>query len=320
MSLFADTSPFRPLGLGEMFDRAITVYVRNFVAFSAILLALLIPISVAEYASVANQHQGASLAAVLQQIQHPEKSHGKTPPPTVPFSPWLLGVVVLSLFLTPFANVAVAAAVAAVYFGKAIDWRACYRAAFARWPAILVLTLLQMATLGAFIFGLGITVGIVSFLGIFAFAASPVLGAVVFVFAGLLFIAWMLALMLAVLAIFFAFDSLVIEQTDIGTAFSSGFTRIFARTELGKAALVGLSLLAIEFGILILITGVQALTLLFVKSEALSVLLASLVSLISTAFTAVLVAVYYFDVRVRREGLDMQIGLQQIASDASVVG
>ncbi|MEO6912784.1 MAG: hypothetical protein ABI182_02020 [Candidatus Baltobacteraceae bacterium] len=318
MSLFADASPLRPLGLGEIFDRAITVYVRNFLAFSAILLVVLIPLSLAQYLSVAQQHQSGSLTQIVAQIEHPPKPGSKTAAPVAPFSPWAVLSVVVSLFLSPFANVAVALGVARVYFGKTVDWRACYSAVLRRWPSMLLLTLFEIGTFIGWVFGAVISLGLMGVLGVFTFLAVPFLGVIVFIVAGILFLAWMISLMLVVLAIFFAFNALVIEELGLGAAFRSGFSRIFARPEIGKATVVGLCLLAIQFGIVMVVMGIELLVLSSTKTAGLSVLFSSLISLISSAFIGILIAVYYFDVRVRREGLDMQTSLQLIASDAPV--
>lgn len=316
MSLFANASALRPLGLGEMFDRSITIYVRNFLAFSAILLVLLIPMGIAQYFSTA--HQTRSFTEVLQQIEHPPRPGSKAAIPTVPFSPWTLVVLLVALFATPFTNVAVALGVARLYFGKGVDWRGCYRAVLRRWPSIVLLTLFEIGALLAWVGGAVISVVVVSVLGVLALTKVPLLGVVLLVFAAILFLAWMVALMLVVLAIFFAFDALVIEGLRLGEAFTSGFARIFGRSEIGKATLVGLCLLAIQIGIAMVVLGIEITVIPLTKSAGLEVLLSSLVSLISTAFIAILIAVYYFDVRVTREGLDMQHALQLIGSDAPV--
>ena len=44
---------------------------------------------------------------------------------------------------------------------------------------------------------------------------------------------------------------------------------------------------------------------------------ASCISLVTTSFFGILLAVYYFDVRVRREGLDMQAQIDVLQPAAS---
>ena len=39
----ASAMELRPLGFGEIFDRAVTLYIRNFVAFAGIVLVMIVP-------------------------------------------------------------------------------------------------------------------------------------------------------------------------------------------------------------------------------------------------------------------------------------
>jgi hypothetical protein len=39
----------RPLSIGEIFDRAVTLYVRNFVLFSLMMLTFIIPSAIGQY-------------------------------------------------------------------------------------------------------------------------------------------------------------------------------------------------------------------------------------------------------------------------------
>ena len=39
----------RPLGFGEIFDRAITLYIRNFLPFAGIVAVVVLPIAVLQY-------------------------------------------------------------------------------------------------------------------------------------------------------------------------------------------------------------------------------------------------------------------------------
>ncbi|MBV8530064.1 MAG: hypothetical protein JO104_02005, partial [Candidatus Eremiobacteraeota bacterium] len=64
----------RPLGFGEIFDRAITLYVRNFWPFFAIVLVLIVPLAVVQY--FLDSSQSAQINEVLSILKHP----GSTPP------------------------------------------------------------------------------------------------------------------------------------------------------------------------------------------------------------------------------------------------
>ena len=62
----------RALTIGEIFDRAVTLYVRNFVVFTLIVLTLLVPIGVLQY--FYSDKAANSFAQLMRQIQHPRFS------------------------------------------------------------------------------------------------------------------------------------------------------------------------------------------------------------------------------------------------------
>ncbi|HKU82092.1 MAG TPA: hypothetical protein VJP76_07970, partial [Candidatus Tumulicola sp.] len=59
----------RPLGFGEIFDRAVTLYVRNFPSFFAIVLVLIVPLGVVQY--FIDSSQSTQIDAMLNAIRHP---------------------------------------------------------------------------------------------------------------------------------------------------------------------------------------------------------------------------------------------------------
>jgi hypothetical protein len=63
--------------------------------------------------------------------------------------------------------------------------------------------------------------------------------------------------------------------------------------------------------------AVSGIVLGIVHVAALNSIAQGIVTLISTAFLGLLIAVYYFDVRVRREGLDMQAEIERLATPAT---
>jgi hypothetical protein len=95
-------------------------------------------------------------------------------------------------------------------------------------------------------------------------------------------------------------------------AIGLGFSRIFDRRELGRAALMVLALFAISLGMYIVLALLAALAEGVTHNLTLYELVTAPLSLISSTFTALLFAIYYFDVRVRREGLDMQSALERL--------
>ena len=63
----------RPLGFGEIFDRAITLYVRNFLPFFAIVLVLIVPLGIVQYSLDSSQsaQSYAAIDTLMRVLQHP---------------------------------------------------------------------------------------------------------------------------------------------------------------------------------------------------------------------------------------------------------
>jgi hypothetical protein len=310
MSMAGDALPLRPLSIGEIFDRAVTLYVRHFVLLTLIMLVVLLPLTILTYFSTVGS---TSYQQILQQATHPERS----PSPSsiaslLQFEGVLMLVVVLQLFLMPFANVAIAAAVAALYRAERPNWRGCYAVALRRWPAMLgtafmeIVILGSVAFAGAFAFGLMVVIGVIVTRG--SVAAAVVLGIVAVV----LMVAWFLAMFLCAIALGFAFNAIGIEGAPAFTAIGLGFARIFNRRELSRASLVVVAIGAIYVGIYLVIFALFGLIQTVTHSFALVEIANVPISLLSATFIALLFAVYYFDVRVRREGLDMQAALDRL--------
>src|SRR5580704_12143566 len=84
----------RPLGFGEIFDRAVTLYIKNFVPFAAIVLVLIVPLGIFQY--VLDASAQPSFDAILQALQHP----GRAPTQQVPSfltSPLSIAVFIATL-------------------------------------------------------------------------------------------------------------------------------------------------------------------------------------------------------------------------------
>ena len=308
MSIAGDALPLRPLSIGEIFDRTVTLYVRYFGLFTLIMMVVILPLTVASYFST---YGSGEYQQVLQQASHPSS----TPSPVLltrllQFEGILMLVLLLQLLLLPFANTATASGVADLYRSQRPTWRQSYAAALRRWPAILGAELMTLLIMGAAVVAGALAFGAIFAAGIFlvrgSTAAIIVFGFLVAVF----MIAWLLSLALCIFAMGFAFISIVVEKVGVFQAISSGFARIFNRRELGRAVLVFLALIAISIGLYIVLGIVALLAQQITHSLILYGILTAPISLVSSTFTALLFAVYYFDVRVRREGLDIQTQLR----------
>ena len=310
MSIAGNALPLRPLSIGEIFDRTVTLYVRHFGLFTLIIVVVVLPLTVASYFST---YGSGAYQQVLQQASHPSS----TPSPVMfsrlmQFEGLLMLVLLLQLLLVPFANTATASAVADLYRGKRPTWRQSYAAALRRWPAILGAEFMTMVILGAAIVAGAFMFGAIFAAGIFVVRGSTFAIIAFGVVMAIFVIAWLLTLALCIFAMGFAFISIVVEDAGVFAAISSGFTRIFNRGELGRAVLVFLALIAISIGLYIVLGIAAALAQSLTHSLALYGIVTAPISILSSTFTALLFAVYYFDVRVRREGLDMQTQLDRL--------
>ena len=303
----------RPLGFGEIFDRAITLYVRNFWPFFAIVLVLIVPLAVVQY--VLDSSQLTQFDQMIRVFTHPG-----APQPTLSnlfSSPGeVVGIVAAMLLyyaLWPFVFVAVAFGVARLYGGRPVEFGACYRSVLPHWGAILLTQLVAVAVFIAWyvaFFVVLVAAGVVTAL---LSQASIVLAVLAFIVVLLLALAFLLTLALVFIALAFAMNAVAIENAGPMAAIASGFARVFGGKELWRALVFALAAFAVIFGGSIVVSAV-ALLALFAHAVAVEVVVSALLRAAIAPFSIVLVAVYYFDVRIRREGYDLEAEIERIAA------
>jgi hypothetical protein len=107
--------------------------------------------------------------------------------------------------------------------------------------------------------------------------------------------------------------SVVIEERGVLESLLLGFTRIFNRAEFWRALLFAIAAGATVFGGS-MIFGVLAIAAALVHLPALQAIIEGLARAVITPFAVVLLAVYYFDVRIRREGFDLEASLERLSA------
>lgn len=296
-----DPTALRPLGFGEIFDRAITLYLKNFLPFVGIALIALIPFALIQYGM--DSQQSSAFSQIFTEISHP---HGATPLPAIGssfFAMIFLGGF-LAFLIQPLVYGAIAFGIERLYTGEPVGFRACMGASWARWPRILGLIGLSfVAAMGAYIALIVIVAGVV-LVAVFTHGAVNN-GAALIALGAIALVGMLVAIIWLFVAWAFALYGIVIENLGVFEAIGSGFRRVFNRKELWRAlglticstiiaffaqlllALVGL--LAGHFGAMWLQSAIQAVS-----------------SLLVVPFSVIVLAIYYFDVRVRREGLDFE--------------
>ncbi|MDE2481285.1 MAG: hypothetical protein KGN02_03745 [bacterium] len=300
--------PLRALSIGEIFDRAVTIFMRNFVTLTAIVASMIAPYSVAQYFVISPDRAG--LAGVLSQMQHPGKS--------TPMPPEMIGAVFglafIALLLAPIVNNAVAVGVADLYNGREPQYGRSYAVVFRRvWP--LIATAIVAAFLvGAIYMGFVMVLAVVAIFGVALVKVFLPLAIVLFVLVGIGILAMILALLMMLLVYAFATYSTTLEGAGVAAAVGSAFRRIFNRTEFRKAALMALAYLALEIAVLTLSSTVSVVVELVLKSYAVELAVSAIFSSVLNAFLVTLLAVYYFDVRTRSEGLDLEVDLGRLTA------
>ncbi|MFN2450253.1 MAG: hypothetical protein ABR508_10795 [Candidatus Baltobacteraceae bacterium] len=298
----------QPLTLGEIFDRTITLYVQNFTAFAVIAAMTVIPVTLCSYFATAGADQWSQL---LAQMQHPGSAHDAPA-----FTAWYAAVIALSLLLTPFTYVALASAVNELYTSAPIDWRACYGLAMRHTGGIILTILCEIVVLSAAVFAGALIVGVLFGLAVLSLQFSRVFGGILMIPAAAAGIAYVLFFLLCYLAAAMAFVAIGAEQLSFSQAIRSGFVRVFNRQSLWRSMLICAAIAVFELALMLVVGGAAAMAALIVHQPVVSAVLQAVTAIVSTGFLGALLTVYYFDVRVRREGLDVQAALETLQPQA----
>ncbi|MGB6987049.1 MAG: hypothetical protein WBD74_13845 [Candidatus Aquilonibacter sp.] len=300
----------RALAIGEIFDRAVTMYVRNFVPFTLIVLTLLVPVGVLQY--LYTDRAGESFAQLLRQMQHP----GLSPQFDTSQLAALAVIALLVLLLAPFSNNAVAVGVAAIYAGRTPSYREGFARVLARWAPLLGTSILSMLILIGTYFALVIAFAIVAVVGVALSRGSVVLGVTFAIIAVVLLLAAIVVFIVLAVCCAFALYATTIEASRPADAIGEAFRRIFNRREFPKVVLISLAYMALEIGALILSGVIGVMILDFTHSTAAEIASGTVINAILTSFLTVLLAVYYYDVRTRTEGLDLEVALERLTAPA----
>lgn len=299
----------RPLGFGEIFDRAVTVYVRHFVPIAFIALAVALPNALAQFGAM------KAYGDIIRIWQH--GGSVKTLP-DYSGQMWAFQLAGVGLLLMPFAYAGLGWIVAHVSSGNGADWRSAYREAFARGGYLLATAIIMaLIIVAAFVVGY-LALILFAIAGVMAYTAVHAVGILLFVLAGAVLIGWALLVMLLQIAWSFAIFGSMLESLGIGASVRTALARIFNRREAGRAILFGLSMLAIYAGIVILAGGAAAAGYYFWHVPELSAAVSSVLSFLQVSFIGVLMVVYYLDVRVRRDGIDLQTDMERLRTEHAV--
>jgi hypothetical protein len=301
----------RSLHLGEIFDRATTMYVRHFAVFSLIVLTLLAPLAVVRYFALGAGTQNYSV--LIDQILHPSRG---APAADMQLIVTSFGIALLTLLLAPFVNNAIAVGVAALYDGQPVTYQAAFARVLRRWLPLAGTIVLCALVLTASYFAVVICGVIVGVIAAATFSLSGVAGVAFAVIAVIVAIGLLGLFALVAIACVMALYATTIEEEAPARAIVQAFGRIFSRREISKALLLTLSYIALEIIALLVSGSLEALIMVYLRNTAVEIAFGTIANAVLSSYVTILLAVYYYDVRTRAEGLDLEVDLDRLPSQA----
>ncbi|MHB8141278.1 MAG: hypothetical protein ACYDHD_08540 [Vulcanimicrobiaceae bacterium] len=289
----------RPLDAGELLDRAITLYVKNWTLFVWIgfVVALL------------RQVFYRALTAFVVRWFPSNSGVGSSSPnhgdPALRMLDIVLGLVVGGLLL-PLLYAACAQAVTLLYEGERPSVSRCFRVALQRWPRCLLPAALAMISIAVLLIGIA-AAAVVIFLAIKTMGQGDIMLAVT-IYAVILVALVVIAVLgaLSLVASTYALIAAGLEPSAPGKAVQVGFVRVFARIERGRALVLTVGAIPA----LVAVGGTYAAVRSAVGNiswarapveNVVQVLLGAVIQII----VPIIFTLYYFDVRMRWDGLDL---------------
>jgi Membrane domain of glycerophosphoryl diester phosphodiesterase len=284
--------PLRQMGIGELIDAAVKLYRRDWLALMGIVAFVLVPVTF--------------LQIWLTQILLEPLLVTTTPTPEQAFQ--VLGIsllffVVQLLIVQPFLVAALTRAAADAYMGEDVTIGGTYRYAFQKLPAILWITILTA----------GVTI-----VALFAGALVLVVGfalAGTFGIIGIILGFIVLIVVTAIALVRLALAAPVVVVEDIrGTAAVGRSWRLTQGKFWRVLGVLVLSGLITTVGALIITIPTEAIAIAIGPAGwPISALGASLASVLITPFSLLIVVLMYFDLRIRKEGFDIEVMAQELA-------
>jgi hypothetical protein len=312
-------STLRPLGVGEVLDRAVNLCVKHFIPLTLIFLVYAIPYAVVQY--FATKDTTSLVQALVSSIQSGKNgdpaelsralSAGSAP------NAWIGVLLVLTFFVYPVPAAALIVAAASFYLGRPASFQDAYRAALPRWGHLLGLNIMYGFAVGFLYLALGFATLVLVFGIAFLYSLSHVAGIVIGIITGTIAALFIFALLLVlVLSWQVSYYGCVLEKQNLAVAFVQGMKRVFLGIGLQRALLVGLAYVAIALGISFVSVVGETVLVGILRSGIAGTIYTTIVRIATAAFTTAFIAIFYFDLRVREEGLDLQMAALAAKSES----
>jgi len=307
----------RPLSLGEQLDRTVTLCVRNAPVFLLIYLAIGVPITV--FQIYGTDDQSRAFNAVLEMLRTQ-----KTPDPkdlaglgAPVFNGFTVALLCLYAVVDPLVQAALIFAASRIYLGSQATFASAYREGVRFWLPIIGLKVLYVVVGVVFLIFV-ILIGVAGALaaGLLT-AASHWLGILFGIVGGGIFlIAVVFAFLLSAVALNLSYFTCVVERIGFFSAFARGIERAFSSANVGRSLVAALAVGAVYLGITLVTMAGVAVIYGFLRSNILGAAFTTLMQVGTAIFITVFFSVFYFDMRLRREGFDLQQEIAQTTPTA----
>jgi hypothetical protein len=302
-------SELRPLGAGEILDRAVTLFVRRFVPISVTLAIAIVPLLIIEaILAPASTNALGDIARAVAAGSRGETngalaalSRDQTGPAA------FAGVMAITFAGRILMWSAILAVASAAYAGAAVTVGAAYRVGVRCWFAQLVVgitfSILGMVALIPVFIGYVIAV-----IGVVLLAALHVetLAIVFAVIAGIVVLGGFLLVGAWVFMTYqVASAAIVLEALSPITAVTVALRRTFARATWWRTVVAGLIALVMTQGATLVFAAVGLLLAALTHLAPVSFAVLGVGQILVEGLLAVFVVVYATDMRVRREGFDL---------------
>ncbi|HTJ28077.1 MAG TPA: hypothetical protein VMA36_18110 [Candidatus Limnocylindria bacterium] len=297
----------RPLGIGELLDRAVTLYVRRFVPILSAMAVVYVPVLVLQAVATPAALRSSEAFARLVHLGASAGGAASRPDP----AGHVTAVSLVSILACLLMWNAVFTMIASEYDGVAVGLAAAYRFAVRRWFAQVGVSLawLVIGVLGA---ALLLFVPVVASTMLWALGAKTVgmfLGSVTALF-GIAVAAWMLMV--------YELSSVAIltETANVLRAVRISLGRGVARATRWRVLLGGLVFGVMLYGGILVIGTLAAVAGTATHQPVIEFALNGVGEIVTSGLVTAFVVVFAADLRVRREGLDLAARLQSSVSES----
>jgi hypothetical protein len=301
----------RPLGAGELLDRAVTLYVRRFAPIVAVLAVAIVPLVIVDaLLEPQTTHLFTDIANVLSAGGNPAAQRaaiaalqGESAPGWVTGLLWVVTAVVRLLQVS-----AVVAVIAAAYAGTQVTLSAAYTLALRLWPRQL-LVVLAFAAFGLIAAVPLLMLYVLMILAVVAVAVVAHAQVVTIAIGAVFALIWIALATVTFACTYMAYNlaavAVVTEQLEPSAAIGAGLRRAFRRPTAVRSLVAGLIVSALSFLGSLPILGISAAVAALAHAPVLSYAIVAVGQILVEGLVLVFVVVYAADVRVRREGLDL---------------